>query len=180
VAGVGRNGRKGGKEAVEAAAEIYRRHGGFIRAVVRFQAGARFDPDDLFQEFFLVLIRKPVPPQVRRVKSYLYRALANYVFDRARQQACYERNLRKYAAQARIAINNRAARNVFIEQEEKSAALAYLTRHLQERQAQAFVLKYGDHCTLAEIAARMGVNQRTVSRYLCQGLKRLRRVLAIE
>ena len=180
VAGVGRNGRNGAKAAVQAAAEIFREHGSFIGATIRFQTGAQFDPDDLFQEFFLALIRKPVPPEVRQIRSYLYRAIVNHIRDRVRQRAGYEQYLKKYATHARILINKRAARNVFSEPEEKDAGLAYWTRHLQDRQAQAFVLRYRDNCSVAEIAAQMGVNRRTVSRYLCQGLKRLRRVLAIE
>ncbi len=44
VAGVGRNGRKEVKEAVQAAARIYREHGSLIRAAIRFQAGTHFDP----------------------------------------------------------------------------------------------------------------------------------------
>ena len=63
---------------------------------------------------------------------------------------------------------------------QRGAALAYMVRHLREREAQAFMLKYRDNCSIGEIAARMGVERRTVSRYLSEGLKRLQRTLAIE
>jgi RNA polymerase sigma factor (sigma-70 family) len=58
--------------------------------------------------------------------------------------------------------------------------VAYLSRLLQDREAQAFVLRYRDNCSIPEIAARMGVDRRTVSRYLAESLRKLRRDLAPE
>ena len=58
--------------------------------------------------------------------------------------------------------------------------VAYCVRHLRERQAQAFVLRYRDNYDIAEIAQEMRVAQRTVSRYLSEGLRRLQRVWAVE
>lgn len=168
------------EEVVRAAADIVTRHDRFIRGVIRFQNCSKFEEDDLFQEFFLTLIRKPVPANVRRVRSYLYRAIVHHVVDRIRHQVCYRRNLKKYAEEVRISINNRPVANALRDSGQKDAALAYMARHLREREAQAFMLKYRDNCSVGEIAARMGVEKRTVSRYLSEGLKRLQRTLAIE
>ena len=176
----GRKNRKCREEMVRAAADIVTRHDGFIRGVIRFQNCSRFDEEDVFQEFFLMLIRKPVPPDVRCLRSYLYRAIVHHVVDRIRHQVNYRRNLKKYAEQIRIPINNRSVRNALPEDGQRDAALAYMVRHLREREAQAFMLKYRDNCSIGEIAARMGVERRTVSRYLSEGLKRLQRTLAIE
>lgn len=169
-----------GKEAVKAAAGVFREYGSFIHAVIRFQAVGRLDAEDLFQGFFLVLVHKPVPPEVRNIKSFLYRAVVNYVLDSVRQQARHGHNMKKYSEETRISINNRAARNAFLTADEKDTVIAYMVRHLQVREAQAFVLKYRDNCSLAEIANTMGVDKRTVSRYLSEGLKKLRKTLVIE
>jgi RNA polymerase sigma factor (sigma-70 family) len=179
VTRVGRNGQDK-TEAIRAATAVFDRYGGFIRAVLRFQAGRRLDDTDLYQEFFLVLVHKPMPADVRHVKSFLYRAVTNYVLDLLRKKASYQRNLKKYAEEIRISINNRPSRNAFLDEEEKNAAVAYLSRLLQDREAQAFVLRYRDNCSIPEIAARMGVDRRTVSRYLAESLRKLRRNLAIE
>ncbi len=86
--------------------------------------------------------------------------------------------MKKYAKKTRFPINNRSAGNAFIEDtEERNATVADLARHLHEREAQAFVLRYRDNFSVGEIAARMGVNARTVSRYLSESLKRLREML---
>ncbi len=160
--------------AVAAASVVFREYGGFIRAVIRFQAGSRFDSEDLFQGFFLVLVRKPVPADVRNIKSFLYRSIVNYVLDLVRKKASYQRNLQQYAEQTRILINNQPAGNAFIGATERGTMITRLGRLLQNREAEAFVLKYRDNYTVAEIAAAMGVDRRTVSRYLSAGLRKLR------
>ena len=178
VTGSQRNEWLGG-DAVRAAAEVFNAHDGFIRAVIRFQTHNQTEEDDLFQEFFLALIRKPLPANVQSIKSYLYRAIVNHVLDSVRRRENYRRLMREYVEETGIPINNCPTGNVFIEDaEEKDAVIAYFARYLQEREAQAFVLRYGDNFSIGEIAARMGVNVRTVSRYLSDGLRRLRKILA--
>jgi RNA polymerase sigma factor (sigma-70 family) len=169
-----------GAEAVRSATEIFNEYSGFIQAVIRFRAHNRSEEENLFQEFFLTLVRKPVPPDVRNIKSYLYRAIVSQVVDSMRRQESYERAVKKYVREARFPINNRPAENVFIEdaEERRNAVIAYFVRHLQEREAQAFVLRYRDNFSIGEIAVKMGVNVRTVSRYLSEGLRRLRKTLA--
>lgn len=178
VAGFPRNEGLGG-DAVRAAAEIFNAQGDFIRAVIRFQTHNPSEEDDLFQEFFLTLIRKPLPANVRNIRSYLYRAIVNHVLDSVRMRENYRRIVRDYVEKTGIPINSSPARNVFIgDADEKDAVVAYFARYLQEREAQAFVLRYRDNFSIGEIAARMGVNVRTVSRYLSEGLRRLRKALA--
>ena len=176
----GRKERKSGEQTVRTAADILTEYSGFIRGVIRFQSCNSFDEEDLFQEFFLVLVRRSVPPNVRSIKSYLYKAVLHHVLDLVRRQASYQRNLQKYAKEVRISINNRTPESAFINREQRNAALAYLVRHLQEREAEAFMLRYRDNCSITEIAAKMGVEKRTVSRYLSEGLRRLQATLAIE
>ncbi len=180
VAGVRRNEVLAG-EAVRLATDIFDEYGGFIRAIIRFQVHHRSEEEDLYQEFFLTLIRKPVPIEVQNLRSYLYRAVTNHVVDSARRRECYHRAVKKYAKRTRISINNRPVGNALIDDtEEKNAIIAYYARHLQEREAQAFVLRYRDNCSVGEIAARMGVNARTVSRYLSESIRKLRQALATQ
>ncbi len=165
-------------DAVRRAVAIFNEYGGFIRDVIRFQTHDRSWQEDLFQEFFLELIRSPVPADVRNVKSYLYRAVVHLILDSVRARDNYRRAVKKYARKKRIPINNRSAGNALIEDtEETNAAVAHLARHLQQREAEAFVLRYRDNFSVGEIAKRMGVDTRTVSRYLSESLRRLRETL---
>lgn len=166
--------------AVQTATAIFVEHGEFIRAMLRYQAGDRGDIEDLYQEFYLALVRKPVPADVRDVKGYLYRAIIHHVIDAVRLHKTYSHKMKKYAKETRISINNQGMRNAFIDEEYKNAAIAGLARHLQEREAQVFVLKFRDDCNIREIATRMGITRRTVSRYLSESLRKLHRRLATE
>jgi RNA polymerase sigma factor (sigma-70 family) len=165
---------------VEAAARVLAEHGGFIRAVIRFQCDDEARLEDLYQEFFLRLIRRPLPPDLDNVRAYLYRSIAHDVFDSARSQERYRHILQKYSKKIRISINKRTSTNAFIETEASDSLFGLLARHLPKRQSQAVTMRYRDDFSLAEIAAEMGVNPRTVSRYISSGLKRLKGVLAIE
>lgn len=178
VAGFRRKGRPG-SEVVQAAAWIFDEYDAFIRAIIRFQARGKSEEEDLFQGFFLSLIFKPVPAKVRNLKGYLYQAITNYVRDSVRRRIYHLHALKKYAEQTGILINNHPAENVLIEDtEERNAIVACCTRHLQQRQAEAFVLRYRDNYSIGEIAAKMGVTARTVSRYLSESIRTLRRTLA--
>jgi RNA polymerase sigma factor (sigma-70 family) len=168
-----------GSDVVEAAAGIFAEYGGFIRAVIGFQTHHKSEEEDLFQAFFLALIRRPMPADVQNIKSYLYQAITNHVRDFVRRRARYCAAVKKYAKEIRIPINNCPAENVLIEDtEEKNAIIVSFARHLQQRQAQAFLLRYRDHFSIREIAVKMGVKGRTVSRYLSDSIRTLRKVLA--
>lgn len=166
--------------AVQAATAIFSQYGDFIRTVIRFQAENKLDSDDLYQEFYLSLIHKPLPADVRDFKSYLYRAVLNFVISAIRRQKNYSCNLKKYAKEAEISINSRPTKDAFVDDEHQDATVTRLAGHLQQRPAQAFVLKYRDDCSIHEIATKMGVGRRTVSRYLSESIKRLHGRLAPE
>jgi len=166
--------------AIQAATRILDEYGEFVRAVIRFQAHNKSDEEDLFQEFFLTLICTPVPANVQSMKGYLYRAVVNHIVDSTRVRQNYRRIIKKYVRENGNCVNTRGVRDAFLEDEEqKEAVIACCARHMQEREAQAFVLRFRDQCSNEEIAAKMGVNRRTVSRYLSEGLKRLRKTLAL-
>ena len=165
---------------IKRAARVFAEHGTFIRAIIRFQSDDTSCVEDLYQEFFLKLIRKPLPSGLDDVKSYLYRAVTNDVLDSARQKEGYRHFLKKYSKKIRISINKRAPTNAFLEIEEPDSLFGLLARQLTKRQSQAVTLRYRDDFSLAEIATEMGVNRRTVSRYISSGLRRLKGVLAIE
>jgi RNA polymerase sigma factor (sigma-70 family) len=179
VAWVLRNGEND-QEAVRKAAELFAAHGSFIRAVIRFQAKNQFREDDFYQEFFLSLIRKPMPADVRNVKGYLYRAITNDVVDFTRRQGSRQHCFAEYAQVIRISINKSTPEDAMMLHDERESAFRCLTRQLRQREAEAVTLRYRDNCSIAEIASRMGVDKRTVSRYLSAGLRQLRRDLAIE
>jgi len=168
------------ESAIRMANAIFAEYGDFIRAIIRVQAGAKLDVEDLYQEFYLALLHKPIPANVQNMEGYLYRAIVHHVVNALRFQERYARNVQKYAKEMRISTNSKESGNAFIIDEQKHSVVARLARCLPGREAQAFVLRYGDECSILEIATRMGINRRTVSRYLSESLRRLHRRLATE
>jgi RNA polymerase sigma factor (sigma-70 family) len=174
------NHTSGNAVAAAAAAAIFQEYGNYIRAVIRFQSRNQFEEEDLFQEFFLVLATKPIPVNVRHIKSYLYRAITNSIIESVRHEAREYRCLKKHAEESRISINNRAPQSAIITKEERESVFRSLAGHLRHREAEAVMLRYRDNCSITEIAQKMGVDRRTVSHYLSDALKQLRRVRTIE
>ena len=175
----GRNGESG-REAVLKASAVYAEHGDFIKAMIGFLAKNQFRTDDYYQEFFLSLVRHPVPADVKNVRSYLYQAIRHDILDWTRKQAAEKQRLEKHAQEIRISIYNHTPTDAIVLDDERISAFRYLTRHLCRREAEAVMLRYRDNCSIAEIASEMGVDKRTVSRYLTAALDRLRRGLVIE
>jgi RNA polymerase sigma factor (sigma-70 family) len=175
-----RNGTSDRTKAVDAASALFNEHGGFIRAAIRFQARNEFQEDDLFQQFFLSLVKRPVPANIDNVKSYLYRAIANDILDAARRKARRRKHFDKLAEEFRNAIHKQVPSNAIKSEDNGDAAFACLTRQLRKREAEAVTLRYQDDRSIPEIARVMGVDPRTVSHYLAAALRQLRRICAIE
>jgi RNA polymerase sigma factor (sigma-70 family) len=168
------------KEAVRKAGALFAAYGSFIRAVIHFRAKNQFREDDFYQAFFLSLVRKPVPADVRNVKGFLYRAITHDIIDFTRRQDKHQHCLAEYAQEIRISINKSTPEDAIVLRDEREPAFRCLTRQLRQREAEAVVLRYRDGYSIAEIASEMGVDKRTVSRYLSAGLRQLRRDLAVE
>jgi RNA polymerase sigma factor (sigma-70 family) len=166
--------------AAQAAAAVYEQYGDFIRAVIRFEAKNEFQEEELFQDFFLALVARPVPANISNIKGYIYRALVNLVAERARQRARERRYLKKHIERIRISIHKRSAPTAFMDEEEEESLFQHLAGKMRRREAEAVMLRYRDNHSIAEIAEKMGVDPRTVSHYISAGLRELRRVIAIE
>ncbi|OHB64522.1 MAG: hypothetical protein A2Y76_01450 [Planctomycetes bacterium RBG_13_60_9] len=164
-----------------AATRIFAEHGEFIRRVILFHVHEASRVEDVFQELFLKLVEQPIPANVVNVRGYLYQAIINDAADLARRQQDHRRHMEKYARQLRNSIHKRPSPTAILEEmEESESRFAYLVRRLRHREAQVVTLRYRDNYTVAEIAEKIGLHRRTVSRYLTSGLRELRRMLAVE
>lgn len=168
-------------EAVAAAVRIFGEHGSFIRSMIRLRVCDVSRREDVFQELFLRLVDRPVSSDVRNIRGYLYRMIVHDAVDVVREQENEYHHLKKYAERNRISIYNHASRNAISEEaQEKASAFTCLIRQLRRREAQVMTLRYRDNYSIPEIAAEMGIDRRSVSRYLTSGLRELRRLLAVE
>jgi len=162
------------------AAEIYTEHGDFIRMVIFSQVKNKAQVDDIFQDFFLSLVYKPIPQDVKNIKGYLYRAIINDIIDATRRVEKYWNHVHKYSEYLEIPINKRTPENAFIDMEETNKMFGLIKGQLTSTQYQAMALRYGTHHSIKEVAEKMGVKSASVSRYISIGLRKIRRSLKLK
>lgn len=168
------------ENGAELASEIFVEYGSFIRAVIGSQVKNQAQADDIFQDFFLSLIYKPVPKGVKNIKSYLYRAIINDIVDAARRIEKYQTRIEKYSEKLSYSINNAGHENALIEKEQLDKMFALIKGRLPSSQSLAIALRYKEHHSIKEVAEKMGVKNRSASRYVSVGLKKVRHFLTVK
>lgn len=158
---------------VERVAEVFDKYGDFIRSVIRFHVKNEVEAEDLFQDLFLLLVAKPIPPEVQNVKSFLYKVIYDTIKDAFRRIDRYQVRIRRYAERNVRTIENRPE-NVLMEVEETKKMFELMERRLPSYEALAVTLRYRDNCDIEEAAEQMRVKPRTVSRYVSVGLEKIR------
>ncbi|MHC4727572.1 MAG: RNA polymerase sigma factor [Planctomycetota bacterium] len=157
------------------AAEIVSEYSDFIYMVICSQVKNKSRVDDIFQDFFISLVSKPIPNDVKNIKSYLYRAISNDIVDTQRQSERYREQIKKYRERSDFSINKSQPENALVKEEQMNKMFDFLKGRLTSSQSQAIALRYGTNYTIKEVAREMGVKSTSVSRYICTGLRRMRK-----
>ncbi len=168
------------ENSVLMASELLTEHRNFIRAVIRSQVKNEDQAEDIFQDFFLSLVSKPISPDLQHIKSYLYRAITNDIVDAARRVEKYKTLIHKYIERLDYSINKNTPENALIEKEQLDKMFALIKGRVTNSESQAIDLRYRKQHSLKEVAEKMCVNDRSVSRYICVGLRKIRYFLTIE
>lgn len=166
-------------KGVERGAAIFTKYGDFIRAVIRYHAKNEAQADDIFQDFFLSLVSRPVPTNIQNIKSYLYKAITNDFIDCTRRIDKYQSRMHRYAERLVYSPTEESPENALIRKEETDKIVGLIERRLRPSEAQAVILRYRNDYKIRKIAVEMGVNTRTVSGYISAGLGKIRRFLEI-
>jgi RNA polymerase sigma factor (sigma-70 family) len=156
------------------ASEIIAKYSDFIHMVIYSQVKNKSRVDDIFQDLFLSLVAKPIPHDVKNIKSYLYKAISNDIVDTQRQSERYKEQIKKYKERRNFSINKSRPENALIKDEQMNKMFDLLKGRLTSTQSQAIALRYGANHTIQEVAEKMGVKATSVSRYICTGLRRMR------
>jgi RNA polymerase sigma factor (sigma-70 family) len=165
---------------VRATARLFQKHGEFIRSVIRWKTSDQSIVDDLYQNLFLSLAAAPIPPDVENVRSFLYRAIINDIVDSARRTRRYKEHLKKYLKNANFSVNNGHPADALELEERTEKLVRRIKSRLEPTEAEAICLKYAQDMTVAEIAEKMNVRNRSVSRYLTTGLRKMRNIALTE
>lgn len=164
------------QEGVDRATEVFHKYGEDIRCFVEFHARDEAEADDLFQEFFLSLVSTRLPRKVTSMKRYLYRAIANDLVSRMRSHQRYQKRLRVYAEARKYQSHQDDPGRETVRTEQTRRVFEMIERHLPPREAEAVTCRFHKDWSNREVADHMGVDRRSVTRYLCAGLKRIREI----
>jgi len=159
------------------AAEIFTRYSNQIRAIIAFQIEDKSKADDVFQQFFISLVRKPIPANIEEVEKYLYRALANDVIDVCRQANHYRDSLQKYAELHRNETIEEDPQESLLQVEATKEMFQLLDRRLSKRQAAVAWQHYGKGLSKTDTAKKINLDKKTVVRYLSLARKKMRKFI---
>ena len=158
--------------------EIFEQHGIFIRKVIRYHTKRNDLTEDIYQCLFLSLMTNPVPPDVKNLKGFLYRTIANDVKDAINKIRRYKNLVQRYSETHRNGQYRKKPEDCLIRAEETEKMFRFLTRYLTATEARVITLRYKDSYDTSEVAQKMKVSPRTVSRYLSVGLRKIRKSMA--
>ena len=162
---------------VKMAAEVFDEHGDAIRAIIKFNVRSETEIDDIFQEFFLSIVRRPIPQSVQDIRGYLYKAVTNDIIDISRRNKSDRNRIHRYAECRKYSINEDDPENIIIQTEEIKKVFQLIENSLSRREAEVVVKRYSRNLSTTDTAQRMFVNKRTVSRYLSVAIKKARQLI---
>jgi RNA polymerase sigma factor (sigma-70 family) len=163
---------------VEQAAYILEKYSNEIYGIIFFHIKDSSEADDIFQDLFLSFVRNPIPPDTKNLMAYIYRTITNDIFDLVRKKKHYRQKIAIYAKQRKYAFSSSEPQDYAIKVEEFQKLFSLIEKRLPRRQAQAIQLRYIMNCTNSEAAKKMGVKEKTISRYLWAGLKKTQKIFS--
>lgn len=172
--------RKDCSDNIKMVRKIFDEHGDYIRSVIRFNIKNETEADDLFQELFLSLVTstRAIPKDVKNIKRYLHEVIFYEITDSFRQMERYQSRIHKYAKGQKSMLEGEPETALMAADETKNM-FRIIRNSLSQKEALAVTLRYKDNCDIKEIADKMKLKSRTVSRYITIGLRKIRQLLEV-
>ncbi len=156
------------------ATDMFEKHIHTIRAAIRFHINDSSSMDDIFQDFFLSLVEMPVPRRDQNIKAFINRAIRNDVLDAVSQNRNYHQRNCKYAQMHKDRFKSKTPDEIAIHADDIRQLFDTVENQLLHHESQAIIQKYRYDRDADEAAEAMGVTKRSVSHYLCTGMRKLR------
>jgi len=170
--------KKAYSENLSAARKIFFEYGDFIYGVIRFTIKDEIEVEDVFHDIFLHFISKPVPKDVRNIKCFLYKVVSDKTKDAIRKIDRYNRRVQRYGRRW-CCYDETEPYDSLIEREETAKMFSLMRKNLSPQEATAITLRYYHDNKISSVAQKMGIQKRSVSRYISVGLKKVRAVMKI-
>jgi RNA polymerase sigma factor (sigma-70 family) len=161
---------------MNSARKIFLEYGDFIYGVIRFNIRDKFEAEDVYHDIFLHLISKPMPKDIRNMKCFLYKVVSDRTKDAIRKIDRYNRRVQRYAQNSHH-YDKTEPENSMIDREETEKMFSLMQKSLSPKEAKAITLRYINDEKISSVAQKMGIQKRSVSRYISVGLKKVRAVM---
>jgi len=156
---------------------FYKQHEIWLRGVIRTVVGRRrLGDEDILQSFLLRLMEKPVPGAEINDRGYCYKMLKNFTIDINRKTLTYERYVRESVRRRPRPVSYGPFREK-ADKEELCDIMEKAVEYLPSRVAIAVKLYLIKGYATGKIAEKMGVEKKTVIKYVSDGKKMLRVIL---
>ncbi len=163
---------------VELATQIFAEYGPTIRAMIRQHVTRSDEEDEVYQNLYLSLVCNPPPQPLSNVAGFLNTVIRNDIIDAVRQRKSRREMVTRYVqSRARDEVED-APDDRVTRAEEVQRIAGLVGKLLPAHEAQAVIERYVYGHSTTEVASRMQVKERTVARYTCIGLKRIRQAVS--
>ena len=165
------------EKRVQLAASIFQEYGDDIREMIRFSVRDLGLAEDIYQDLFLSLVSAELPPKIRNMRRFLYRAITNDVITMVRRSRRRHELMKLYARDYRaFEFEENGPGEQLIEDEQKQQVFSLLEKHLCPSEYKAVVWRFRRGGNNQEAAEELGIKKRSFIRYLCAGLKKIRQL----
>jgi RNA polymerase sigma factor (sigma-70 family) len=152
------------------AAEIFEQYGDFIYGVIKARAGKNVEAEDLVQDFFLTLVAKPIPHEIRNIKGYIYRAITRDIIDSIRRNTAYRARIARYAERCRHRPRKYSVEESVTKADEAGRIFDVAKQTLSNNSHHTLNMRF-------KIGERMNINSKSVGRYISVSLKKIRQLI---
>jgi RNA polymerase sigma factor (sigma-70 family) len=165
------------QQRVQMVTHIFQEYGDDIREMIRFSCRDHGLADDIYQDLFLSLVSANLPPKIRNMKRFLYRAITNDIISMGRRSRRRHELMKLYARDYRVSeLESHGPGDQLIQNERKEQVFSLLEKQLCPSEYKAVLWRFQRGGNNREAAAELGVKKRSFIRYLCAGLKKMRQL----
>ena len=135
------------------------------------------DADDIFQDFFVMLLTKEQLPNSIGHKGFLFRTLSRDVIDFMRRKKAYQNRLGKFAVKKPPATQSKSTLDGLLSQYECDFITQLIENELPKSIRKVLKLHLDCDADYPEISRRLNIGQASARRYLYLSRKRMKSLL---
>lgn len=148
---------------------LYSEHNGWLQGWLRKKLGCPHNAADLSHDTFARLLGLPELPSLREPRAYLLVTAGHLLINRGKRQRLEQDVLRTLAILAEDR-GMQSPEHIVEMQQLLATVMLALTRELDEKPRQAFLMARLENLSYADIASRLQVSESSVKQYLAKAL----------